>query len=108
MRRTRRSQHRQEVGRLCHFVHDTVTAAGVKILSFNAQHLRMIASSRKKTDHRDAYWIAKALQTPDMRDKLLSLGMAGWSMTPEQFAALIRSDIDTFAKVVKAAKVKAE
>jgi hypothetical protein len=51
----------EEVGRLCHFVNDTVTAAGVKILSFNAQHLRMIASSRRKTDHRDAYWIAKAL-----------------------------------------------
>jgi transposase len=53
----------QEVGKLCHFVHDTLTAAGVKILSFNAHHLRMIASSRKKTDKRDALWIAKALQT---------------------------------------------
>jgi transposase len=53
----------QEVGKLCHFVHDTLTAAGVKILSFNAHHLRMIASSRKKTDKRDAYWIARALQT---------------------------------------------
>ncbi|MFC1642927.1 IS110 family transposase [Myxococcota bacterium] len=53
----------QEVGKLCHFVHDTVTAAGVRILTFNAHHLRMIASSRKKTDQRDAFWIAKALQT---------------------------------------------
>jgi len=53
----------QEVGKLCHFVHDALTAAGVKILSFNAHHLRMIASSRKKTDRRDAFWIAKALQT---------------------------------------------
>ena len=25
--------------------------------------LRMIASSRKKTDRRDAYWIARALQS---------------------------------------------
>jgi transposase len=53
----------QEVGKLCHFVHDTLTAAHVKVLSFNAHQLRMIASSRKKTDHRDAYWLAKALQT---------------------------------------------
>ncbi|MFC1641990.1 IS110 family transposase [Myxococcota bacterium] len=53
----------QEVGKLCHFVYDTLTAAGVKTLSFNAHYLRMIASSRKKTDQRDAYWIAKALQT---------------------------------------------
>jgi transposase len=53
----------QEVGVLSYFVHDTVTATGVTILSFNAQHMGMIASSRKKTDRRDAYWIAKALQS---------------------------------------------
>jgi transposase len=53
----------QEVGTMGHYVHDAVTDAGVRILSFNAQHLRMISSSRKKTDRRDAYWIAKALQT---------------------------------------------
>jgi len=53
----------QEIGTLSYFVHDVVTAAGVKLLSFNAQQLRMIASSRKKTDERDAYWIAKSLQT---------------------------------------------
>jgi transposase len=53
----------QEVGTQSYFVHDVMTAAGVKLLSFNAQQLRMIASSRKKTDRRDAYWIAKALQT---------------------------------------------
>jgi transposase len=53
----------QEVGTMSHFVHDVVTTAGARILSFNAQHLRMIASSRKKTDKRDAFWIAKCLQT---------------------------------------------
>jgi len=53
----------QEVGKLAYFVQDVMCAAGVKILSFNAQHLRMISSSRKKTDRRDAYWIAKSLQS---------------------------------------------
>jgi transposase len=48
---------------MCHFVHDVFTAAGVKILSFNAQELKVIASSRKKTDKRDSFWIAKCLQT---------------------------------------------
>jgi transposase len=51
----------QEVGTMCHFVHDTIREVGVDILSFNAHQLRMIASSRKKTDKRDAFWIAKAL-----------------------------------------------
>jgi transposase len=53
----------QEVGTQCHFVHDAVSGAGARILSFNAAQLRMIAASRKKTDKRDAFWIAKALQT---------------------------------------------
>lgn len=53
----------QEVGKMAYLAHDALTVVGTKILSFNAWHLRMIASSRKKTDRRDAYWIAKALQT---------------------------------------------
>jgi transposase len=53
----------QEVGTMAYLVHDAVAGAGVEILSFNAYQLRMIASSRKKTDRRDAYWIARALQT---------------------------------------------
>jgi len=53
----------QEVGTLTYLVHDAVTEAGTTLLSFNAHQLRMIAASRKKTDRRDAYWIAKALQS---------------------------------------------
>ncbi|PRQ02916.1 Transposase IS116/IS110/IS902 family protein [Enhygromyxa salina] len=52
-----------EVGGQVYLVHDAISAAGVTIQAFNANHLRMIAASRKKTDKRDAYWIAKALQT---------------------------------------------
>jgi transposase len=53
----------QEVGKMTAFVQDVLVAHGGEIKSFNAHHLRMIASSRKKTDRRDAFWIAKALQT---------------------------------------------
>jgi transposase len=53
----------QEVGTMAYLVHDAVAGAGAEILSFNAHQLRMIASSRKKTDRRDAYWIARALQS---------------------------------------------
>lgn len=53
----------QEVGSYAYFVHDVLTSEGIELLSFNANHLRMIASSRKKSDRRDAYWIAKSLQT---------------------------------------------
>ena len=53
----------QEVGTMAYLVHDAIAGAGVEILSFNAYQLRMIAASRKKTDRRDAYWIARAVQT---------------------------------------------
>ena len=45
--------------------------------------------------------IARILQTPDMREKLVAQGQTPWSSTPEQFAALIRSEIDRFAKALK-------
>jgi transposase len=51
----------QEVGTMSYLFHDALSAIGTKILSFNAAQLRMIAASRKKTDRRDAFWIAKAL-----------------------------------------------
>jgi transposase len=53
----------QEVGTQCYLVADAFRCAGVPIQSFNAAHLRMIAASRKKTDRRDAYWIARSIQT---------------------------------------------
>jgi transposase len=53
----------QEVGTMAYLVHDAIAGAGAQILSFNAHQLRMIACSRKKTDRRDAYWIARALQS---------------------------------------------
>ncbi len=40
----------QEVGTMAYLVHDAIAGAGAEILSFNAHQLRMIASSRKKTD----------------------------------------------------------
>jgi tripartite-type tricarboxylate transporter receptor subunit TctC len=45
---------------------------------------------------------------PDMREKLLAQGQTAWTATPEQFAALFRSELDTFAKVVKAANITTE
>jgi transposase len=56
----------QEIGTMAYYVHDALFEVGVKLLSFNAQHLKVICSSRKKTDRRDAYWIAKSLQTSMM------------------------------------------
>jgi len=51
---------------------------------------------------------ALILATPDIRDKLLSVGMEPTTSTPAQFGEFVRSEIGKWAKVVKAAGVKAE
>lgn len=50
--------------------------------------------------------VVKGLQTPDMRERLLSLGATPGGGSPEQFAAFFRNEVAKWAKVVKQAGVK--
>ncbi|MEI6618305.1 MAG: tripartite tricarboxylate transporter substrate binding protein [Betaproteobacteria bacterium] len=50
----------------------------------------------------------KALQDPDLREKMLSQGNEIGGGTPEQFAALIKAEAPRWAKVVRAAKIEPE
>ncbi len=50
----------------------------------------------------------KALKSKDMEEKLAADGVSSAGGTPEQFAALIKRDIDTWRGVVQRAGVKAE
>lgn len=50
----------------------------------------------------------KALNAPEVRGKLASLGMVAVGSTPEQFDAFIRSEIVQWAQVVKASGAKAD
>jgi tripartite-type tricarboxylate transporter receptor subunit TctC len=50
----------------------------------------------------------KSMQTPEARKKLVDLGFVVVASTPEEFAAQIRSQTAKWAKVVKAANIKAE
>ena len=45
--------------------------------------------------------VAKALDTPDAKDKLAAVGCEPFKSTPEQFAALIKDDLSKWAKIVK-------
>jgi tripartite-type tricarboxylate transporter receptor subunit TctC len=49
--------------------------------------------------------IAAALQAPEIRDRVLQAGTEPFSSSPEEFAAMIRSEGSKWAKVIKAAKV---
>ena len=50
----------------------------------------------------------RALKAKDMEDKLAADGVSPAGGTPEQFAATIKRDIDTWRKVVQVAGVKGE
>ena len=52
--------------------------------------------------------ISKAINTPEMRESLNKLGFEPQTNAPEQFAALIRSEIAQNATLIKTAGVKAE
>ena len=52
--------------------------------------------------------VVSTVATKDLRERYIALGAEPETSTPEAFAALIRSDIPAWAKVVKAAGAKAE
>jgi tripartite-type tricarboxylate transporter receptor subunit TctC len=52
--------------------------------------------------------IVRALQSPDVREKLQGLGADPVGNTPEQYAAFIQSEIAKWGKVIKAAGIKGE
>ena len=52
--------------------------------------------------------IAKALAQPDLRERFAALAVEPRTNTPEQFRALLESDLQRWAKVVKDAGIKPE
>ena len=52
--------------------------------------------------------ITKALNAPDVRDRMAREGAETSPMTPEQFAAFIRTETAKFAKIIKDAGVRTE
>lgn len=52
--------------------------------------------------------IGKILAMPDIRGMLMNEGNTPLILTPDQFSALMRADLAKFAKIVKAANIKAE
>ena len=52
--------------------------------------------------------VARIVALPDTKEKLDSQGFAPFISTPEQFAALLKSDMAKYAKVIKAANIKIE
>lgn len=52
--------------------------------------------------------ILKAMQTQEMHGRFVGQGLEPVTSTPDQFAALIKSDLAKWAKIVKQAGIRAE
>ena len=52
--------------------------------------------------------MARILATSDVVERLVNQGLEPLISTPEQFAALLKSDMAKFAKLIKDANIKAE
>ncbi len=52
--------------------------------------------------------LVKALNAPDVRQRFAGIGVDTAPMTPEAFASVIRAETQTWAKIIKAAGVKAD
>ncbi len=51
--------------------------------------------------------IVKAMALPDVKERLATLGFDSIASTPEEFGARIRTDTEKWAKVIRAANIKA-
>ena len=51
---------------------------------------------------------ARALASPDVREKMLNLGAEPMPSTPEQFAAYIKNESEKYARVIKASGAKVD
>ncbi len=52
--------------------------------------------------------VARALEAPDVRERLTKFGAEPMRMTPAEFARFVKREIDDAARIVKAAGIKAE
>jgi tripartite-type tricarboxylate transporter receptor subunit TctC len=52
--------------------------------------------------------IARVLNTPEMRERLVAMGFIIVASTPEQTALKVRSELDKWARVIKAGNIKPE
>jgi tripartite-type tricarboxylate transporter receptor subunit TctC len=50
----------------------------------------------------------KALATPELKDRLISLGLDARSSTPDEMAAFMRREQERYAKIIKDANIKVE
>jgi len=87
----------------------TAGEAGLKGFALNVWYgfLAQVATPRPVIDKLSTE-ITRILSLPDIREKLSSQGMDPFISTPDQFAALIKTDHAKYANIIKSANIKLE
>jgi tripartite-type tricarboxylate transporter receptor subunit TctC len=52
--------------------------------------------------------VVRAMQSPDVRERMLALGITPVGNTPEELAAIVKADLEKWTRVAKQAGVKAD
>jgi len=88
-----------------------IPAAGEYYPGFNVQSLNGVvvpgATPRELVRRLNADFL-KAMQLPEMKARMAEFGIEPVGNSPEQFDALVRSEIEKWAKVVRAANIKVD
>ncbi|MDB5864146.1 MAG: hypothetical protein JWO70_1952 [Betaproteobacteria bacterium] len=86
----------------------TAREQGVDLVSVQWYGILTAAGTPRAIVDRLVSELHKAVSSPDVKDKLAASGIDTVTSTPEQFRELIRSETALYAKVIKAAGIKAE
>ena len=87
----------------------TMAEAGFKDQeSETLQGVLVPAGTPKAVVNKIAQEIQRMMARPDMKERVAALGFDVIASTPEQFATQVRTEIDKWHKVIKAAGIKAE
>ena len=87
----------------------TYTEAGLPGITLQTWHgVGAPAGTPRVIIDRIAAEIAKLVAIPETRQKLDDQGFVPYYNNPEQTAALLKSDIIRFAKIIKEANIKSE
>jgi tripartite-type tricarboxylate transporter receptor subunit TctC len=90
---------------------DDIPTVAETIPGFSMQSVSgVVVASATPRDivHKLSADINKALQSPDLIERMRQMGMEPSGDTPEEFDAMVRSEIDKWAKVVKASGAKVD
>jgi tripartite-type tricarboxylate transporter receptor subunit TctC len=79
---------------------------GYEFISWNGVHVPA-ATPRPVTGKLNTE-LLRIITLPDVKERMLGLGMDVAGGTPEEFGTLVKSDIAKWAKVIRDAGIKAE